>query len=302
MVRPEKLQTNRAGLVALLEDLVRAGGSDAHLKVPGRPQYRIDGRLVPTLHDPLAPADVFQLAHACLELAREETALATVKDLRLTFGVEKLGRFSAQIWKQRGTFAIAIHRVAIDPPSLAQLGLGLDLGAAMQLGSGLVLVGGARGRHAVLAAMIRHYNAMVEGHLVSLEDPLEYLHKDHRACVSQREVGVDVPTFREGLAAAMRQDPDALVVSDLPEPSDAEMVLRAAEEGLMVVAAMAMPEGRDAVRAFCRKFPAHREDEIQDRLQAVMRGVVFVPRSGSAGFIAMGHDPGATLRSLRLHA
>lgn len=298
-MRPLKLQTNRAGVLNLLEEMARGGGTDLHLKVPNRPLFRIEDRLVPTNHERLTPGDLHQLALTVMELAREETPLATMRDLRVAFGVEGTGRFRAQISRQRGSFSIVVHRIATEPPALSDYGLGETLGPVLERETGLLLVGGARQRHAVMAAMVRHYNQSIYGHVVSIEDPVEYLHRDVRASVTQRELGADVASFREGLIAAMGQDPDALFVSDVPEAGDAEMVLRAAEEGLLVVAGVPTPDGADAVRAFARRFATVREDEIAARVSTVLQGVVVVPRAGPPRFGTVAAQERDDLRSGR---
>lgn len=301
-MRPLKLQTNRAGILNLLEELVRGSGTDLHLKVPNRPLFRIEDRLVPTNHERLTPADLHQLSLSVMELAREEAPLAAVRDLRIAFGIEGLGRFRAQVSRQRGTFSIVVHRIATEPPALSDFSLGESLGPVLERATGLILVGGSRQRHAVLAAMVRHYNQSIYGHVVSIEDPVEYLHRDVRASVTQREIGADVSTFHDGLAAAMRQDPDSLFVSDIPEAADAEMVLRAAEEGLLVVAGLPMPDGADAIRGFARRFANHREEEVCERVAAVLQGVVVVPRAGPPRFASLGAEDREQLRAGRLLA
>lgn len=301
-MRPLKLQTNRAGILNLLEELARGGGTDLHLKVPNRPLFRIEDRLVPTNHERLTPADLHQLALSVMELARDETPLATMRDLRIAFGVEGMGRFRAQISRQRGSFSIVIHRIATEPPALSDFALGETLGPVLERETGLLLVGGTRTRHAVMAAMVRHYNQAIYGHVVSIEDPVEYLHRDVRSSVTQRELGADVVSFREGLVAAMSQDPDALFVSDVPEAADAEMVLRAAEEGLLVVAGVPTPDGAEAVRAFARRFAAFREEEIAARVATVLQGIVVVPRTGPPRFLSLGAEEREELRAGHLVA
>lgn len=291
MRAPNGFMANRAGVMELLDELVRGEGTDVHLKVPGRPLFRVNGQLVPTHHQRLLPADTMAVAQAVLEMSNEEIPLATVRDHRCAFGIEGVGRFRAQISRQRGSLAIVIHRVTLEPPQLQELGYFAELTSVIEQGHGLVLVAGGRRRHAVIAALIRHYNHAVYGHMVSVEDTMEYLHRDVRAGITQREVGTDCMSVQEGLASAMRQDPDAIAVSDLPEPMDAEMVLRAAEEGLLVICGVPMPDRGDAVRAFTRRFAAAREEEVTSRLGGVLSGTVVVPREGEARFSAL--DDGA---------
>jgi twitching motility protein PilT len=297
MARTTKVQANRAGMLSLVRELVEAEGSDLHLKVPGRPQLRVGDQLVPTYYDALRPEETLGFAQALLELAREEMPLHAVKDAQVAFGVEGLGRFRAQISRQRGSIAIVVHRIETEPPALKAWGNLDELGRAVTAGRGLVLVGGGRRRAGVLAAAVHHYNQHVFGHMVTVESPLEYLHRDERAGITQREVGTDVASVAEGLRAAMRQDPDAVMVTDVGGPEDAEMVLRAAEEGLMVLAGVPTPDADEAVRAFTRRFPPHREEEIAARVGAVLAGVVAVDRDGYAAFARLDDGNRAALRA-----
>lgn len=289
-MRPLKLQTSRIGVLALLEDCLRAGGTHIHLKVPGRPQFRVDGRLTPTQHDRLTPDDLQAVVMTLVDLAREERAPAGVTDLRLAFGIESLGSFRAQLVRQRGTWGVVIQCVSTEPPTLGALGLPSLVAGVVEEGRGLLLVGGGRRRASVLASLIRQFNQSNYGHLVSLEEPLEFLHADLRASITQREIGHDVADFGVGLASAVRQDPDALFVADVPEEAEAESILRLAEEGLFVVAGLATSDGSDPARAFAHRFRPDRVEEAESRLRAVLRGVVTVPREGDAVWAAHGRS------------
>jgi twitching motility protein PilT len=151
----------------------------------------------------------------------------------------------------------------------------------------------------VLAALIRQYNQQVAGHLVSIEDPMEYLHRDARSSVTQREVGTDVGSMAEGLRAAGRLAPDAVFAGDVPDAECAELVLRLAEECLVVVAGVASPDGTEAVRAFIRRFPTSRHEEIASRIAGVLKGHVSAPRAGSASWQPVGDEERLELRAAR---
>lgn len=287
-MRPIRFQPTRAGVLSLLEDCVKASGTDIHLKAPGRPQFRVRDRLVPTVHDCLDAEDMLKIAMTLTELAREEIPLARLTETRFSFGLEGLGRFRVQAVKQRGSWGIVVHALASDAPSLGQVGLDGAAGEAMDGNGGLVLVGGGRARSAVIAALVRQYNQEVPGHLVSIEDPMEYLHRDARAAITQREVGSDVPSVAEGLRTAARLDPDAVAAGDVPDADSAEQLLRLAEEGLLVVAGIAAYDGFEGVRAFIRRFPTVREDEVTTRVAGVLKAHVAAPRVGPAGWQSIG--------------
>jgi len=282
-----KILGNRNGLLALLDEMLRADGTDLHLKVPGRPQIRTNKRLVPLSYDPLTPDDTQTIARVILEMAREEAALGSLRDHRVCFGVEGKGRFRAQISKQRGSLSIVIHSIATEAPTLSRLGILDGANSVIQQGKGLILVTGGRNRQAAIAAMVKQYNQNISGHIISIENPIEYLHRDSRACVSQREVGIDVLSVADGIEAALYQDPDALAVSDVASTQDAELVLRAAEEGLMVFAGIAAPDGGEAVRVFARRFPSHREEEVASRVAGVIAGVIHINAMGMARWMTL---------------
>jgi|GEM_PF-1727154 len=280
-MRSVKIQPNRSGIVSLIEDCLRSGGTDIHIKSPGRPQVRVGDRLLPTPHERITAVDAQNLLMALSELGGSERPLAQLRETRFAFGLDGLGRFRVQAVRQRGSWGIVLHVMATEAPSLGALGLDGRAAALVEMPSGLVVVGGSRQRHGVLAALARQYNHAVPGHLVTIEDPLDYLHKDLRASITQREVGEDVDSILQGLAAASQLDPDAVLVTDAPDPASAELLLRHAETGLMVFAGVACADTADPVAAFMRRL-AGREAEAHQRVQGVLRGTILAPRVGPA--------------------
>lgn len=268
------MRYDREGLNSLLREAREASATDIHLKAPGRPRFRIEGELVQSNHPTLRPDDTRKLAQAVLDLAGKELPLATVTDLQIGFGIRQEGRFRAHIYRQRGSLGIVVHRMALTPPRLADLGGAADLSERVWGNAGLLLVTGRRDRIPSLAALADAYNHLKAGSLFMLEEPLEYLHKDARAVVSQREVGVDVPTMAEGLLSALQADCDAVVATDVPDAASAEALLRMAEEGRTVVAGLAGASPQSAAGVFTRRFPRERRDEIEDRVARCFLGVL----------------------------
>lgn len=273
-MRTPRIAGNRTGILALLDEMIQSGATDIHLKVPGRPQLRLGDKLIPLPYEPLMPEDTQSLTRAVLELAREEIPISSLKDHRVSFGVEGKGRFRAQLSRQRGTLSLVIHRIATDVPSMDQLGNLSASTEAIRSGSGLILVTGGRSRASVLAAMTCWYIQNIPGHIISIENPIEYLHRDAKASISQREVGIDVESTARGVEAALFQDPNALVIAEIPSATEAELALRAAEEGVLVLVGIPSLEGSEAIRLFARRFPAHREEEIALRVASLLKGVV----------------------------
>jgi twitching motility protein PilT len=272
-------------LKRLLREAREAGATDLHFKVPGPPRMRIRGELVPTAYDPLQPAATQRIAQIVLELAGRELPLATLTDAEVGFGIPKEGRFRATLFRQRGSLGVLVHRMALDAPSIESLGAPDDAAAAIWGSPGLVLVCGARGRHALLGALTNAFARLVRGHLLTLEQPIEYLHRDARGAVSQREVRVDVPSFEAGLAGALHDDSDAILTSDLPDAAAAELALRIAEDGRCVVAGLAGCPPAEASQRFIELFPPARAAGIAHRLAAQLRLVVF-DHNGQMGFLA----------------
>lgn len=268
------MRYDRDGLNSLLREAREASATDIHLKAPSRPRFRIEGELVQSNHPTLRPDDTRKLAQAVLDLAGKELPLAAVTDLQIGFGIRQEGRFRAHIYRQRGSLGIVIHRMALTPPRLADLGGAPDLAPHIWGEGGLVLVTGRKSRIQVLAALADAFNHLQAGSLFILEEPLEYLHKDARAVISQREVGVDVPSMAEGLLSALRADCDAVIATDVPDAASAEALVRMAEEGLTVVAGIAGASAEAAAGVFARRFPATRQQEVEDRISRCLRGVL----------------------------
>lgn len=265
-----------AGLRSLLSEAAQARATDLHFKVPGSPRFRVDGRLVRTAHPTLKPADTHRLAQTVLELAGCPEPLASITDLAVGFGVRGEGRFRAQIYRQRGTLGVIVHRMALVPPTLADFGAGDDLAASVWGGPGMTIVVGRKERLSVVAALIEAYNRTAPGHLVAFEHPLEFLHRDDQASIAQREVGVDVPSIEVGLQACMVDDSDAISATDLPDAATAELAIRLAESGRPVVAGLNGCAAHQGLPCIVRLFSQQREREITTRLQQVVRQVIWL--------------------------
>ena len=261
-------------VLSLLKDSLTADATDILLKVPGRPMFRSGGRLIPTPYPELNPADTLRAAQELLGLGMKEAPLAQIREMEFSFGLARLGRFRVHLYRQRGSIAIVVHRMALSPPSLQDLHAPELVSRMAWRQPGLTLVTGGRGRLGLLAALTDAYNRGYPGHLVSIEDPMEYLHRDIRASISQRELSVDTDSFHSGLVAARREDPDAVVVHDLPDAKTAELALRLAESGCRVMASVSGCRMVEVTRWVSRMFPEYRESEICVRLSDVISGVI----------------------------
>jgi twitching motility protein PilT len=274
-------------LDGLLRFAVEQGASDVHLKVGSRPRLRVDGRLREGPFDTVEPNDTERLAAAVLPRARAE-AFAAHHECDFMYGIAGLGRFRVSAFRQRGYVGLVLRRVLPGIPSFEALGLPQTVADLAREQHGLVLVTGlaGAGKTATIAAMVDHVNQHREGHIVTIEDPVEVLHADKRSIVDQREVGTDTPSAVSGLEHALRQDPDVIVLGQLQDEAAAGAVLQAAEIGHLVIAAMSTVTAVDSIDRFVELFEPHRQRQARSTLAATLRGIVsqrLLPRAGGRG-------------------
>jgi twitching motility protein PilT len=271
----------------LLRVAVEQGASDVHLKVGSRPRLRVDGRLREGPFDTVEPTDTDRLATAVIPRSRAES-FAAEHECDFMYGIAGLGRFRVSAFRQRGYVGLVLRRVLPGIPSFEALGLPQTVADLAREQPGLVLVTGlaGAGKTATIAAMVDHVNQHREGHIITIEDPVEVLHADKRSIVDQREVGTDTPTAVSGLEHALRQDPDVLVLGQLADDAAAGAILQAAEIGHLVIAAMSTVTAVDSIDRFVELFPPHRQRQARATLAATLRGVVsqrLLPRAGGRG-------------------
>jgi twitching motility protein PilT len=278
---------NVLDLDGLLRFAVEQGASDVHLKVGSRPRLRVDGRLREGPFDTVEPADTERLAAAVIPQARA-ARFADENECDFMYGIAGLGRFRVSAFRQRGYVGLVLRRVLPGIPSFEALGLPQTVADLAREQHGLVLVTGlsGAGKTATIAAMVDHVNEHREGHIITVEDPVEVLHADKRSIVDQREVGTDTLSAVSGLEHALRQDPDVVVLGQLTDDAAAGAVLQAAEIGHLVLAAMSTVSAVDTIDRFVELFPPHRQRQARVTLAATLRGVVsqrLLPRAGGRG-------------------
>ncbi len=277
-------------LDGLLRFAVEQGASDVHLKVGSRPRLRVDGRLREGPFDTVEPTDTERLVAAVIPRPRADT-FAAENECDFMYGIAGLGRFRVSAFRQRGYVGMVLRRVLPGIPSFEALGLPATVADFAREQHGLVLVTGlaGSGKTATIAAMVDHVNQHREGHIVTIEDPVEVLHADKRSVVDQREVGTDTPSAVSGLEHALRQDPDVVVLGHLTDEAAASAVLQAAEIGHLVIAAMSTVTATDSIDRFIELFEPHRQRQARTSLAATLRGVVsqkLLPRAGGRGRVA----------------
>lgn len=277
-------------LDSLLRALVAAGGSDLHLKPGAPPHVRVDGQLVAMPDPALAAADCAALAAAALP-PDQRARLESEGEVELARGVAGLGRFRITAYRQRGSTALAVRRVAAAPPPLEELGLPVGSTRLVDPGRGLVLVGGpaGSGRTTTLHALIDHVNRTRPCHIVTVESPVEHLHADRLALVSQREVGADAPDAPAAVARAGHIGADVVAVGDLSAPSTVRAALAAAEGGALVIGVVPGTTATEALAGVIAAHGEHERERARAGLSRILRGVLaqrLVERADGRGRVA----------------
>lgn len=267
---------NLEHLDALLRYLVASGGSDLHLKVGSRPKVRIDGELIPVDRVPeLTTADTEGIAEAMLTPRAREQFEASL-DADFAYAANKVGRFRVNVFRQRGSVGIVMRHVTYGVSSLESLGLPPVLAKFASEKRGLVLVTGptGAGKTTTMAAMIDHINRTRNVNVVTIEDPIEILHADMTASISQREIGTDAESFQRALRAALRQDPDVIMVGEMRDPETAAAALSAAETGHLVLSSLHTSDATETINRIVDFFPPSQQRQARVGLAASLKGTV----------------------------
>jgi twitching motility protein PilT len=263
-------------LVTLLQATVAAGASDLHLTV-GRPATaRRDGVLVPFEGVGLLEPDETHRMVLSLLNDEQKVELDENSQVDFSFGLEAVGRFRANAYKQRNSFALALRVIPFRVRSLEELGAPWAANELLQRPYGLVLVVGptGSGKSTTLAAMIDRINETKPVHILTIEDPVEYLHHHKVAMVNQREVGTDVNSFLDGLRSALREDPDVILLGEMRDLDSISITLTLAETGHLVFATLHTNDASQALDRIVDVFPAERRDQIQIQLAGTLQGVI----------------------------
>jgi twitching motility protein PilT len=273
---------------ALLEEMIAKGASDLHLTVGERPKLRVDGDLQDaSVERSLTPKDTLTMAYSILT-EQQKKRFETDDELDFSFGIQNLSRFRGNCFKQRGCIAMALRQIPYDLHSLDQLGLPAIVKKMAERPRGLVLVTGptGSGKSTTLAAMLDKINQERKGHILTIEDPIEFLHH-HKGCtVNQREVGNDTRSFSAALKYALRQDPDVILVGEMRDLETISAALTIAETGHLVLATLHTNSAAESINRIIDAFPAHQQPQIRAQLAFVLEGVVtqtLIPRARGKG-------------------
>src|SRR5438477_3241759 len=255
--------------------MAKQEASDLHLKPMRPPLVRIRGKLVAVKTEPLKPADLERMLMPVLNRAQKEK-FDNVQSVDFGYGVPGVARFRANLYMQRGTVGAVFRRIPIQVQTLDQLELPMAIRELTQIPDGLVLVTGptGSGKSTTLAAMISDIAEHEPLHIVTIEDPIEFLFTDKTAAISQREVGTDTPNFKEALRNAMRQDPDVIMVGEMRDVETMQTVLTAAETGHLVFSTLHTNNAAQTIDRIIDAFPAEQHKQIRAQLALVLRGII----------------------------
>ena len=269
---------------------LKLGASDIHLKVGSPPVYRIQRELRTVKGDRLSSQDTRDMAEIILRKVVAKESVDKLKDFDTSYSLPGKCRFRVNVYRQRGTIALAIRAIPDEIPTFEKLLLPSGVEDLATYERGLVLVTGATGsgKSSTLAAIVNHINKSRAAHVVTIEDPIEFLHKDMRAAVSQREVGADTSDFNRALRAALRQDPDVILVGEMRDLETIDIALKAAETGHMVYSTVHTTDATKTVGRLIGVFPAEEQDIVRIRLAENLRATIsqrLLPRADGKGMI-----------------
>ncbi len=277
-----------------MEKIIKAaidrGASDLHIKAGDVFRARIDGKLVAITKQALTPDQTRAIALRLIPNENVKQNIDSLLDYDCSWGAAGIGRFRVNILRQRSSFMIVMRVIPFNIPTISDLLLPPVLENIALTERGMVLVTGVTGsgKSSSLAAMIHHINLHAHKHIVTLEQPIEFLHRDVQSSITQREVGVDTESFREGLRAALRQDPDVIVLGELRDAESIDTACKAAETGHLLMATVHTPDAQSTIMRMVSMFPPEEQDVVRIRLAESLHAVIsqrLLPRVDGGGRI-----------------
>ena len=275
-----------------LRYLVECGGSDLHLKVPSQPLLRLNGELLPIEgSERLMPEDTEQVLRQVLTDQERIAEFATDNEADFAYAVPGLARFRVNAFRQRGAVSLVFRAIPVAIKSIEELALPPAIRTLADEERGLILVTGTTGsgKSTTLAAIIDHINRTHRKHIVTVEDPIEFLHSDRGSIINQREVGMDTTSFKRALRRILRQDPDVILIGEMRDEETVQTALSAAETGHLVLSTLHTLDAAEAVNRIIDFFPPHHQQQARAMIAGTLKGVVsqrLVPTIDGTGRVA----------------
>jgi twitching motility protein PilT len=272
---------------AVLQQLIQRNASDLHLKVGRPPTLRLHGDLVPLDHPALRPEDLKGLAEQ-LMTPRQVKEFTENKECDFAIGVPGIGRFRCNVYQQRGSLCFAMRAIPYQARTIKELNLPVVLEEISLKPRGLVLVTGitGSGKSTALAAMIQHINEQRKANVITIEDPIEFLHRDINCHINQREVGTDTATFGQALRRVLRQDPDIILIGEIRDLETLDTALKAADTGHLVFSTLHTTDATQTINRVLSFYPPHQQAEVRFSLASALQAVIslrLVPRADKPG-------------------
>jgi twitching motility protein PilT len=275
-------------LRSLLEEMIQRDASDLHITAAERPKLRVDGDITDSsVVEVLTPKDTLQLAYSVLT-ENQKKRFETEDELDFSFGIQNLARFRGNVFKQRGCVAMVIRMIPFNVRTFQELGLPPVIAKLAERPRGLILVTGptGSGKSTTLAAIIDKINKERKGHIITVEDPIEFIHRHQSCLVNQREIGTDTKTFAAALKYALREDPDVILVGEMRDLETVGAALTIAETGHLVLATLHTNSAAESINRVIDVFPSNQQSQVRAQLAFVLEGVItqtLLPRLKGRG-------------------
>lgn len=275
----------------IIKAAVDRGASDLHIKAGDVFRARIDGKLIPLTKQALTPDQTRSIALKLIANEDDRNRIDKLLDYDCSWGAPGIGRFRVNILRQRSSFMIVMRVIPFEVPSFDRLQVPEVLKRIAEAERGIILVAGVTGsgKSTTMAGLINHINQHQNKHIVTLENPIEFLHRDLQSSVTQREVGVDTESFRMGLHATLRQDPDVILIGEISDVETVDTAMQAAETGRVLISAVHTPDAQSTIMRLISSFPAEEQDGVRVRLADALHAIIshrLLPRADGKGRVA----------------
>ena len=272
----------------IIKAAVERGASDLHIKAGDVFRARIDGELKPLTKHRLTPEQTKSIALKLIPSEEDRKRIDQIKDYDCSWGSPGIGRFRVNILRQRSSFMIVMRVIPFEVPTLDKLNLPRVIGSIAEAERGMILVTGVTGsgKSSTMASIINHINTVMNKHIVTLENPIEFLHRDLKSSVTQREIGADTDSFKVGLRAALRQDPDVVLISEMLDRETVDTAMTAAETGHVLLSTLHTPDATATIARLAAMFPSEEQDVARSRLADSLHAVIsqrLLPRADEDG-------------------